>query len=184
MSAVLPLLAHYARKQSCALEIPASMGDKPCTLDRYLDRLSLITLREDQPPRVRYPMHTARQVYYCLRLEGGPCDYPTPECMGRIHDELAAAFARHAVGALPIACQHHWRADQWVDRELYRFDNVLSEHHAQEHRLQQQKFQRTRGEMLLVFPVSVEKMDELARAMDHIAGLRRDIAAPPVGAAR
>ncbi len=156
----------FLKKQAVLDHVPQNIFQSGGCASRYLRNNDLFeTPLGMNEPRLRANIALPDTVYYTVRLQGGAGKHPVPQDLRSLQNELASIFKVAGFDEMPIACRETWMADDWVRKELERFDEVMPAGHGQEVRCEQQKYQRTQGDMVLSFPFPASRIEDLQHAM-------------------
>lgn len=162
----------FFKKQAVLDHIPNMIFGHRCA-SHYLTNNNLLeTPLGMETPRVRDGVTLPETVYYTLRLHGNHGQYPTRDTITEVQSEIASIFESAGIHDMPIACNATWKADDWERQELDRFDEVLQAGHGQDARCAQQKFQRTKGDVVLAYPFPASRIDDLCKAVTAVEHYR------------
>lgn len=156
----------FLKKQAVLDHVPYNIFQQDRCASHYMQNNNLLqTPVGMNEQRMRAGIQLPETVYYTVRLRGDHGNHPTPEMLSSLQTELAGIFKSAGFNEMPIACRDTWKADDWMRKELDRFDEVVPGCHGQEARCNQQKFQRTEGDMVLSFPFPASRIDDLCKAI-------------------
>lgn len=164
----------YFVKHACVSKLPNNPYQHHICPNRTLDSTSVLETPPGLAPRPKRDIEMPDTIYYMVRLHGDRSDHPRPENIENVQDELRGIFEKSGITPMPIACKHTWRADQWEQDEAMRFDETMPSGHGQEARLEQQKYERTSGDVVLAYPFPADRIGDVCKAMEAVQAYRNE----------